>query len=117
MSYTILSQPKVYRQQEMATKPSVFARFFKWAENQDKINHVSWVGISVTLMSAVLFPLTMAVVLLNGASFELIIVAMVALVLVVVTNLAALPTKYTIPFLFLGALIDLIVIISTFFIR
>jgi len=117
MSYTILSQEKAFKHYETATKRSALARFLKWAENQDKTNHVSWVGISVTLMSAVLFPLTMAVVLLNGASFELIIVAMIALVLVVVTNLAALPTKYTIPFLFLGGLIDLIAIISTFLIR
>ena len=117
MSYTILSQQKVYKHYETATRPSAFGRFFKWAENQDKINHVSWVGISVTLMSAVLFPLTMAAVLLNGAAFGLIIVAMAALVLVVVTNLAALPTKYTIPFLFLGGLIDLIVIVATFFVR
>lgn len=117
MSYTISSQQKVYQFQETATKPSTLTRFFKWAENEDKINHVSWVGISVTTMAAVIFPLTMAVVLLNGVSFGLIMVAMVSLVLVVVTNLAALPTKYTIPFLFLGGLVDLIVIISSFFIR
>jgi hypothetical protein len=101
MSYTILSQQKVYEYHETATRPTALPRFFKWAENEDKINHVSWVGISVTIMAAVMFPLTMIVVLLNGASFGLIMAAMVSLVLVVVTNLAALPTKYTIPFYFL----------------
>jgi hypothetical protein len=116
MSYTISSQQDVYEYQETTTRPSALVRFFKWAENEDKINHVSWVGISVTAMAAVIFPLTMAVVLLNGASFGCIIAAMVSLVLVVVTNLAALPTKYTIPFLFLGGLIDVVAIISSFFI-
>ena len=117
MSHTLSSQQHVYLHSETATRPSALARFFTWAKNEDKVNHVIWVGISVTAMAAVMFPLTMAVVLLNGASFGLIIAAMVSLVLVVVTNLAALPTKYTIPFLFLGGLIDLVAIISSFFIK
>ena len=117
MSYTISDPRTLHVYPATSARPSAFARFFRWAESQDQINHVSWVGISVTLMSAVIFPATMAAILLNGASFGLIIVAMVSLVLVVVTNLAALPTKYTIPFLFLGGLIDLGAIILSFFIR
>ncbi|MBS1598884.1 MAG: hypothetical protein JST75_11730 [Bacteroidetes bacterium] len=117
MSYTISHQTGSYQHREAVRRTSVITRFFQWAESEDKINHVAWVGISVTLMSAVLFPGTMAAILFNGASFNLIIAAMSAFVFVVVTNLAALPTKYTIPFFFFAALIDVAVVIASFFIR
>jgi len=56
-------------------------------------------------------------ILFHGGSFGLIIATMTSLVLVVVTNLAALPTKYTIPFFLLGIAIDVVVIGLSFFIR
>lgn len=80
-------------------------------------HHIGWVGICVTSMTAVVFPLTLAAVLFNGASFGLIIVAMCSLVLVFVSNLAAMPTKYTIPFFAVGVAIDLVVIGLSFFIH
>ncbi|HEX4851515.1 MAG TPA: hypothetical protein VFV08_11945 [Puia sp.] len=117
MSYTISHPGRTISYQEARPKTSIFSKMIKWAERQDKINHVSWVGISVMVMAGVLFPVTMTVVLLNGAAFSLIMTSMVALVLVVVSNLAALPTKYTIPFLLLGTLIDLGAIVCSFFIQ
>jgi hypothetical protein len=98
-------------------RPSAVARFFKWAADEDQERHIGWVGIMVTVMTAICFPLTMGAILLHGATFGLIIAAMVSLSLVVVTNLAALPTKYTIPFFFLGILIDVVVIGLSFLIR
>jgi hypothetical protein len=97
-------------------RPSALSRFFKWAASEDEERHIGWVGITITVMTAICFPLTTAVVLLNGAVFGLIVAAMVSLVLVVVTNLAALPTRYTIPFFFLGILVDLVVIGLSFLI-
>jgi uncharacterized membrane protein len=91
------------------------SRFFEWAAAEDAERHVGWVGFSVMSMAGVFFPATMTVILLNGALFGLIIAAMVALVLVVVGNLAALPTKYTIPFLFLGVLIDVVAVGLSYF--
>lgn len=60
------------------------------------------------------FPITMTAILFNGAVFKLIIGAMIALVLVVITNLAALPTKYTIPSFLTGIIIDLVIITASF---
>lgn len=116
MSYTIPHHQDTFRYKMPVAKLSGISKIFKWAEKQDKINHVTWVGICVTLMAGVLFPVTMTIILLNGAAFSLIMTAMVAMVLVVVSNLAALPTKYTIPILFFGALIDLVAIVCSFFI-
>jgi hypothetical protein len=94
--------------------PSLSERFFDWATKEDVKHHIGWVGLSIISMTAIFFPLTMSAILLNGASFGLIIVAMVPLVAVFVTNLAALPTRYTIPFFFAGALAELIIIVMSY---
>jgi hypothetical protein len=117
MAYTFQQHDTSYQYHLANRKASVLTRFFKWAEEQGERNHLAWVGGAVTATSAVLFPLTMTVILLNGAVFGLIIAAMAALALVVITNLAALPTKYTIPFFFLGVIIDAAIIVSSFFIK
>jgi len=59
----------------------------------------------------------MMVILLNGASFGLIILAMASLAWVVITNLAAMPVKYTISFFALGVLADATAIVVSFFIK
>lgn len=92
-----------------------FDRFLDWTKKEEK-NHIAWVGISITAMSAVFFPVTMSAILYNGAVFKLIIGAMISLALVVISNLAALPTKYTIPAFLLGIVIDFALIIASFLI-
>lgn len=94
---------------------SVLSRFLLWTEKEEK-NRIAWLGISITLMTAVFFPLTMVSILLHGATFKLIIGAMFSLILVVIPNLAALPTKYTIPAFATGVAIDLLLIVASFFI-
>ena len=117
MDYAISHGKAEYQYQSTVKRKSVIIRFFQWAAGQDEVNHIGWVGATVTIMAAIFFPLTMAVILLNGALFGFIIAAMAALALVVITNLAALPTKYTIPFFFLGILADVVIMIVSFFIR
>ena len=117
MTYTI-SQPGSLSGQKLTKEgKSWISRFFEWAKNEDTERHVAWVGITVTAMAAVFFPLTMSVILLNGALFGLIITAMISLALVVITNLAAMPTRFTIPFFVLAMLIDLGAIITSFFLK
>jgi hypothetical protein len=100
-----------------ASNPSLIERFFDWATKEDVKHHIGWVGVSIIAMTAIFFPLTMSAILMNGASFGLIVAAMVPLVVVFVTNLAALPTKYTIPFLFVGVLAELTIIAMSFWVR
>jgi hypothetical protein len=111
-----ISYPSGYVQYPIGTRrKSATARFLTWLNSEEK-NRIAWVGISITAMAAVFFPLTMAAILFNGAVFKLIIGAMISLALVVITNLAALPTKYTIPAFFLGIGIDAVLIVASFFI-
>jgi hypothetical protein len=117
MTY-IISQPETLQGYAILKEQrSLLTRFIQWATAEDVKHHIAWVGASVTCMTAVFFPLTMSVILVNGAAFGLIITAMVSLVLVVTANLAAMPTRYTIPLLFLGILIDLCAITLSFFIK
>jgi hypothetical protein len=110
----VISHPEILKQTTAAKEnKSIFLIFIQWASNQEKY-HIGWVGLSVTITAAVLFPLTMTAVLFNGANFGLIITAMVSMTLVVITNLAALPTRYTIPAFFLGILIDAVAICLSF---
>jgi|SRR5450432_2573619 hypothetical protein len=94
---------------------SIFSRFYTWTKQEEK-NHIAWVGISITVMTAVFFPITMAAILFNGAVFKLIIGAMISLSMVVIANLASLPTKYTIPAFLAGIVMDVGLIIISFII-
>jgi hypothetical protein len=92
---------------------SRLSAFFLWCSAQEEKNHIGWVGFSIVIMSVIFFPITMMCILFHGAHFGLIILAMISLDMVVITNLAALSTKYTIPFLLVGILIDLFVIVAS----
>jgi hypothetical protein len=94
---------------------NLLTRFLTWTKNEEK-NHIAWMGISITTMSAVFFPITMSAILFNGAIFKLIIGAIFSLAFVVIANLAALPTKYTIPVFLTGIIIDIVLIMASFII-
>lgn len=98
------------------SRNTVVTRIVDWTKNQEK-NHIAWVGVSITIMSAIFFPITMTAILFNGAMLSLIMGAMISLAAVVITNLAALPTKYTIPALLLGILMDIVLIVISFVLR
>ncbi len=97
------------------SRTSYLLSFKKWAAHEDLENHVGWIGISILSMTAVIFPLTMAAILFNGAAAGLIGIAMISLVMVVIVNLAALSTRYTIPFLLAGLLMDIIAVMISVF--
>jgi hypothetical protein len=115
MNY-LMSNDKIATAYQVPVKnhSAVFA-FNQWCANQETKNHIAWTGVSLIVTAAVLFPLTMSFILLNGASFILIIAAMISLVLVSVVNLAAMPTRYTIPIFLTGILIDIVVIAASIF--
>jgi hypothetical protein len=92
---------------------NIFSRFMNWTKKEEK-NRIGWVGISIMAMSAGFFPITLAAILFNGANFSLIMGSVVSLALVIVTNLAALPTKYTIPAFILGIAIDIVLVVASF---
>src|SRR5215218_2064649 len=92
--------------------PSFFARFINWCKGQEQ-NRLLWLGIALAGHGCILTPLTVMAVLLAGTNLYLFILAIVAMGMSLVTNLAAMPTKITIPVFILSILIDIAIVISS----
>ena len=96
---------------ERISKPSLFTQFITWSEGQQN-NRLLWLGITLTGHGCILTPLTVMAVLLAGTNLFLFILALVAMTMSLVTNLAALPTKITIPVFILSIFIDIGILIA-----
>ena len=100
---------QTYTSQKSET--SIYKKFIKWCEGQQP-NRLLWLGIALAGHGCILTPLTIMAVLLAGSNLFLFVLALVAMGLSLVTNLAALPTKITIPVFILSILIDIAIILS-----
>ena len=92
-------------------KISLVSRFATWTSGQQN-NRLMWLGLSIAGHGCFLTPLTVAIVAFTGMNLALFMVATVAMAIALIVNLAALPTKITIPVLILSILIDIVVIMS-----
>jgi hypothetical protein len=92
-------------------RPSVISKFINWCKGQEK-NRLGWLGAILTIHGCVLTPITLFAIILSGTYFPFYIAALVAMGMAVVTNLAAMPTRITIPVFFLSVLIDIAIIIG-----
>jgi hypothetical protein len=93
------------------TSPSLVSSFTTWCTLQEP-NRFVWLGVSLTVHGCFLTPLALYVIMMAGLNFVLFGMAIAAMGMVVVSQLAALPTKYTIPVFLLSLLIDAAVIIA-----
>ncbi len=96
-----------------SSKLSLFTRFMNWSKDQER-NRLLWIGIALAGHGCIITPLTVMAVLLAGSNLFLFILAIVAMGASLVTNLAAMPTRITIPVFVLSILIDIVIIISCF---
>ena len=92
-------------------RPSIIAKFMNWCIGQEK-NRLGWLGGILTVHGCLFTPITLFAIVLSGTYFPFYIAALVAMGLAVVTNLAAMPTKVTIPVFFFSLLVDIAIIIS-----
>ena len=90
---------------------SVVKRFFQWTGQQQK-NSLAWVAIGLAGHGCVITPITLYAVFAAGMHLPLFMLALAAMAMTLVVNLAALPTKITIPVFFLSILLDIAVVIS-----
>ncbi len=97
------------------THQSAFSLFINWCSGQEH-NRFGWLGAALASHGCVFTPITMFAIILSGNNMFFWSLALVAMGMALVTNLAAMPTKITIPVFFLSILIDLGVIISCAFI-
>ena len=98
------------------TRKNTLSSFLDWSKAQE-YNRLLWVGIGLATHGCIITPLTIMALLFftNGevpmVSFTVVIMAMV---MVLITNLAALPTKITIPVYALSIVADLVVLATLF---
>lgn len=111
MATTTLNQTISTTYTERPTSPSLFGKFFAWCKGQQE-NRLLWLGIVLAGHGCILTPLTVMAVLLAGTNIALFVLTIVAMGMSLVTNLAAMPTKITIPVFVLSVLIDIAIIIS-----
>ncbi|RYY21310.1 MAG: hypothetical protein EOO04_18475 [Chitinophagaceae bacterium] len=91
---------------------NTWSNFISWCTAQEP-NRFVWLGVALAGHGCMLTPLTLAVILLNGNNLMFFMIAMVAMAMTLVTNLAAMPTKITIPVFLLSILVDVALIVAT----
>lgn len=113
MISTMHSGSLVSQQRTASQEVSVLGKFFAWAEAQQE-NRLVWLGLALMAHASVLTPFTVMAVLMLGNNFILLMAALGAMGIALVPNLAALPTRITIPAFFLSVVIDIILVMSAF---
>ena len=95
------------------SKVSILQAFFTWCRMQEK-NRFMWLGIILAVHGCLLTPLTIMAVVFAGNNLTLFMLGVGAMAIALVSNLAALPTKVTIPTFIVSVLIDLGILIACF---
>ncbi len=93
------------------SQTSLWSRFIAYCNGQEH-NRIMWVGLIIAIHGCALTPITVMATLFAGPNFFMFMAAMVAMGIALVTNLAAMPTKITIPAFALTIFIDIVVLIS-----
>ena len=88
---------------------SIVSQFCAWCKGQEEYRY-GWLAVIIALHGCVLSPITVLAITLGSNSMILWGVAIGAMAMALVTNLAAMPTKITIPVFFFSIIIDLAII-------
>ncbi len=107
---TVTFLSTVHKYQQSVSKVNIIQRFLTWCGAQEG-KRLLWTAIILPLQACIFAPLTFIVAMFGGVHFALFIPVITVLVFTFITNLAALPTKITIPVFIAGILIDIIVMI------
>ncbi|HET9825361.1 MAG TPA: hypothetical protein VFP87_08505 [Chitinophagaceae bacterium] len=84
-------------------------RFIDWCKSQEK-NRFGWLALSLATHGCIITPLVVFFITVTGNDFTLWIAAMLAMGVTLIVNLAAQPTKITIPVFFLSIVVDIAII-------
>jgi hypothetical protein len=87
----------------------VFSKFMTWSDAQ-QASRLLWLGLILSLHGCIITALTVMAVLLAGTNLTLFMVTIIAMGISLVSNLAAMPTKITIPLFVVSIIMDLVVI-------
>jgi hypothetical protein len=96
---------------QTTTSKSLWKRFINWADQQEE-NRFGWTAFAIAGHGCVFTIITLAVILATGNNFIFWPIAIAAMATSLITNLAALPTRITIPTLFITVLIDVAIVVT-----
>ena len=102
-------------QLDVTNKVSAWKKFIDWCDGQEKYRF-GWLAAALTIHGCILTILTMFAVVLAGNHFIFWPFVIGAMAITLISNLAAMPTKITIPVFFFSVIIDLAIIITCLFI-
>jgi hypothetical protein len=92
------------------THVSRWGRFINWADEQEK-NHWGWTAGILVGHGCIATIFTMIAIVFTGNNFIFWPFAIAAMAVCVITNLAAMPTRITIPVFFISLLVDVAIIL------
>jgi len=92
-------------------RQSIISRFIAWCNEQEKFRF-GWVAAIIAIHGCVLAPITVLVITLGSNHIAYWGVAIGAMAMALVANLAAMPTKITIPVFFFSVLLDVLIFAS-----
>ena len=96
---------------KVSIHPNIFREFIDWCKSQEK-NRFGWLAISLATHGCIITPLVVFAVCVSGNDFTLWMAAMAVMGATLVVNLAAQPTRITIPIFFLSIVVDIAIIIT-----
>jgi hypothetical protein len=111
MNTSAISQSIPVNYTEKKSASSILTRFMTWCTGQEE-SKLLWLGVILAAHGCILTPLTVMAVMFTGNNLYLFVLAIAAMGMTLVTNLAALPTRITIPVFILSILIDLGIVVS-----
>jgi hypothetical protein len=98
--------------QQSRSRTSSVTSFLNWAEKQND-NRLTWLAVALASHGCFFTPFTVMAVMTTTYNFALFMTAIAAMALALVTNLAALPTKITIPSLVISIVVDVVIVAIT----
>jgi hypothetical protein len=107
---TVLQKTNYHSYIRNETHVSSLKKFIDWAKKQEE-DRFLWMAIAIGGHGCFFTIITLLMILFTGNHFIFWPFAIAAMAVPVVTNLAALPTKITIPIFFLSLLMDIVIII------
>ena len=106
-----LQHPLVARPAQLRVHTNILTRFIAWCESQEK-NRLGWVAGIITGHGCFFTPLTLLFVMIAGNNFIFWPFVIGGMGMCLISNLAAMPTKITLPLFFFSLLIDFSIIIA-----
>lgn len=110
MASTVFNSTHQLEYVEQTKGSTLLQRFFSWCRSQEG-NRLIWLGVVLAVHGCFLTPFTIIAIAFSGLNLLLFYFAIGAMAISLIPNLAAQPTRITLPLFFLSILVDLVIVV------